>query len=150
MTGAVVVGAVVVGALNAIPALFGGWCWHRGEANKAFWVLLRVGQAGALLYAAAVGLLAATGRYSSEHIFYLYALLPLAIAFVAEQLRITSAQAVLDRRDLESAQAVGRLPDAEQRLVVAEILRREMGVMALAAIVVVFLAWRAAETAHGF
>lgn len=150
MTGAVVIGAIVVGALNAVPALFGGWCWRRGEASKAFWILLRVGQAGALLYAAAVGLLAATGRYSSEHIFYLYALLPLAIAFVAEQLRITSAQAVLDRRELENAQAVGALPEAEQRLVVAEILRREMGVMALAAVVVVFLAWRAAETAHGF
>ena len=35
-------------------------------------------------------------------------------------------------------------------LVVAEIMRREMGVMALSALVVVFLALRAAGTAHGF
>jgi hypothetical protein len=33
---------------------------------------------------------------------------------------------------------------------VALIVRREMGVMCLSALVVVFLALRAAETAHGF
>lgn len=150
MTDAVVIGAILVGVLNAVPALVGAWHWQRGETGRAFWILLRVGQAAALLFAVAVGLLAAAGHYSSEHLFYLYALLPLAIAFIAEQLRITSAQAILDRRRLENAQAVGSLPDVEQRMVVAEILRREMGVMVLSAAVVVFLAWRAAETAHGF
>lgn len=150
MTHAVEVGAFLVAALNAVPALLGGWRWRRAESSKAFWVLLRVGQAAAVLFAVAVGLLAAAGHYSSERLFYLYALLPLAIAFIAEQLRITAAQTVLDRRELENAQAVGGLPQAEQRLIVTTILRREMGVMALSAVVVVFLALRAAETAHGF
>lgn len=150
MTQAVVIGAIAVAALNAVPALVGAWCWQRGESSRAFWILLRVGQSGALLFAVAVGLLAAAGHYSSECLFYLYALLPLAIAFVAEQLRIASAQTVLDRCELEDAQAVGRLPQAEQHQIVAAIVRREMGVMALSALVVVFLALRAAETAHGF
>jgi hypothetical protein len=149
MTHAVVIGAILVAGLNAVPALLGGWRWRREEPSRAFWVLLRVGQAAAVLLAVAVGLLAAAGHYSSERLFYLYALLPLAIAFIAEQLRIASAQTVLDRRELENAQAVGRLPEDEQRLIVTTILRREMGVMALSAIVVVFLALRAAETAHG-
>jgi len=45
---------------------------------------------------------------------------------------------------------VGRLPEEEQRRIVIEIVRREIGVMALSALVVVFLALRAAGTAHGF
>lgn len=150
MTRAVVIGAIVVAALNALPALLGGWRWRQGESSRAFWVLLRVGQGAALLLAIGVGVLAAAGHYSSERLFYLYALLPLAIAFIAEQLRITSAQAVLDRHDLDDAQAVGHLPASEQHVIVRTILRREMGVMVLSAAVVVFLTLRAAETAHGF
>jgi len=103
-----------------------------------------------LALAIAIGSLAAAGKYSSEHLFYLYALLPLAIAFVAEQLRAASAQTILDQRGLESAAAVGTLPESEQQSLVAAIVRREIGVMALSAIVVVFLALRAASTAHGF
>ncbi len=144
-----VVGALVAAAINAIPMAVGGWSWYRWQASRAFWVLLRIGQGAAVVYAFAVGVLAAAGHTSSEHLFYLYALLPLAVAFVAEQLRIASAQTILDQRGLESAQEVGRLPEAEQQAVVAAIVRREQGIMALSALVVVFLLLRAAETAHG-
>ena len=88
-------------------------------ASRGFWVLLRVAQVAALLYALAVGVLAAAGHYSSEHLFYLYALLPLAIGFVAEQLRVASAQTILDQHDIADAQAVGELPEAEQHAIVA-------------------------------
>lgn len=146
--------ALALAALNALPALFGGWCWYRGTGPergsiKAFWTLLRVAQGGAVCYALAVGVLAASGRSASERLFYLYALLPLAVSFVAEQLRLASAQTILDQRELESAAAVGRLPEAEQQALVAAIVHRELGVMALSAVVVVFLALRAASTAHG-
>jgi hypothetical protein len=155
MTEAVVAGALVVAGLNTLPALWGGWLWCRGgPANRrsanAFWVMLRVGQGSAVVLALAVGSLAATGKQPSDQLFYLYALLPLAVAFVAEQLRVASAQTILDQRGLADAKAVGGLPDVEQRGLVAEIVRREIGVMALAALVVVFLALRAAGTAHGF
>ncbi len=149
MNGAVVAGALAAAALNALPALLGGWRWYRGESSRAFWVLLRIAQAGAVLFALAVGVLAAAGRSSSENLFYLYALLPLAVAFVAEQLRVASAQTILDQRGLESAQEVGLLPEVQQHAVVAAIVRREQGVMALSALVVVFLLLRAAGTAHG-
>jgi hypothetical protein len=96
------------------------------------------------------GSLAVAGNYSTDRLFYLYALLPIAVAFVAEQLRLTAAQTILDRRELADAQAVGTLPDAEQHAVVREILTREMAIMALSTVVVVFLALRAAGTAHGF
>ena len=155
MTGAVVAGALAVAALNAISGLLGAWLWYRGEplqerSGNAFWVLLRVGQGSSLTLAVAVGSLAAAGKYSNTDLFYLYALLPLAVGFVAEQLRVTSAQTILDQRGLEDAQDVGRLPEQEQRGVLAAIVRRELGVMALSALVVVFLALRAASTAHGF
>jgi hypothetical protein len=150
LTQAVVAGALAVAVLNAIPGLLGGWRWYRCEASAAFWVLLRVGQGAALTLAIAVGSLAVAGKYSSDRLFYLYALLPLAVGFVAEQLRVISAQTILDRRELTDAQAVGELPAEEQQTVVAEIMRRELGVMALSALVVVFLALRAAGTAHGF
>jgi hypothetical protein len=145
-----VVGALAVAIVNAAPALLGAWRWRRGESSRAFWVTLRIGQGIAVAYAAAVGVLAIAGHQSSEQLFYLYALLPLAIAFVAEQLRIASAQTILDRWELADAQAMGRLPETEQHEIVAAIVRREMGVMVLSAVVVVFLALRAAETAHGF
>jgi hypothetical protein len=154
MTQAVVAGAIAVAALNAAAGLLGAWLWYDGDvgerSGRVFWMLLRAGQGAALVLALAVGSLAAAGNYSTEHLFYLYALLPLAIGFVAEQLRVASAQTILDQRDLADAQAVGALPDSEQRLVVREIVRREVGVMALSALVVVFLALRAAGTAHGF
>jgi hypothetical protein len=150
MTDAVVWGALAVAALSAVPGVLGGWRWYRLQSSRDFWILLRVAQVGALVYAVAIGVLAAAGHSSTEQLFYLYALLPLAISFVAEQLRVASAQTILDQRDLANAQAVGELPEDEQQQIVALIVRREMGVMALSALVVVFLALRAAETAHGF
>jgi hypothetical protein len=154
MTQAVVAGALAVATLNAVPAVLGGWLWYWGEPSessaRAFWMLLRVGQGSALAFALAVGSLAAAGKYSSDNLFYLYALLPLAVAFVAEQLRVTAAQTILDQRGLRDAEAVGALAEREQRQIVAAIVRREVGIMTLSALVVVFLALRAAGTAHGF
>ncbi len=149
-----IAGALALAALNALPALLGGWCWYRGEAGavtpvRAFWILLRIAQGGAVLYASAVGVLTLAGRSPSERLFYLYALLPLAVSFVAEQLRLASAQTILDQRELDNAAEVGRLPESEQLAVVTAIVHRELGVMTLSALVVVFLALRAAATAHG-
>lgn len=150
MTGAVETGATVLAALNALPAAVGGLLWYRRGAAGNFWLLLRIGQGGAVVFAGAVGVLVAAGRQPDESLFYLYALLPLAVAFVAEQLRVASAQTILDQHGLPDARAVGELPEAEQHALVAAIVRREMGVMALSALVVAFLALRAAGTAHGF
>jgi hypothetical protein len=150
VNGAVVAGALALAALNAIPGALGAWRWYRDEPSRAFWVLLRIAQVAALLFALAVGLLAAAGKNPTDNLFYLYSLLPLAVSFVAEQLRVASAQTILDQRGLENAQAVGGLGEDEQHAVVADIVRRELGVMTLSALVIVFLALRAASTAHGF
>jgi hypothetical protein len=86
----------------------------------------------------------ALGYDPQDDLYWLYALLPVAIGLIAEQLRVTSAEQVLENRELPDAQAVGALPEAEQRSIVLSVMRREIGIMALAALVVAFLALRAA------
>ena len=112
-----------------------------------FWVAIRAGQAaaGALAVVAAAG--AVSGFTPSDGLFWLYALLPVVVGFVAEQFRVASAQTVLDARGLPHAQAVGKLDAADQREIVATILRREVAVMGVAAVVVAILALRAYGTA---
>jgi hypothetical protein len=140
--------ALLVAAVNAVAAAWGAWRWWRGlDPDPWLWRAVRAGQAAAVLFAAVCGILALAGRKPADGLFWLYALLPLAVAFVAEQLRAVSAQTELDARGFEDAQAVGTLPDAEQRRLVASILRREMIVMTCSCGVVVFLALRAASTA---
>src|SRR4051794_22314181 len=139
--------ALVTAAVNVVAGLFGAWRWWTVAPSRAFWVLARAGQATAVALAAAAGVGAATGFRPADGLFWLYALLPVAVGFVAEQFRAASAQTVLDARGLEDARAVGRLDEAGQRSVVVAILRRELGVIALAAIVVAFLALRAYGTA---
>lgn len=146
----VVTSALVVAALNAVAAIVGAERWWRGAGGRAFWPLLRVAQTAAVLFAAGAGVVSLTGHDPDDGLFWLYALLPLAVGFVAEQLRAASAQTVLDARGLPDARAMGALPDDEQRGIVLAILRREMGVMACGAAVIVFLALRAASTAAGF
>lgn len=146
----VVAVALAVAAINGAVGLYGAWLWYRVAPSRTFWPLLRIAQGAAVGFAALVGVLALSGHHPRADLFYLYALLPLAIGLVAEQLRIAAADSVLASRDLADAQAVGALPEDEQRSIVVAILRRELGVMAAAALVVCFLALRAAGTAGGF
>jgi hypothetical protein len=147
MADAVAVTALVAAGVNLLAALWGGWRWWTVEPSRSAWVLIRTGQVAALALAVVAGVAAVTGFTPADGLFWLYALLPVAVGVVAEQFRAASAQSVLDARDLEDAQAVGRLDEAGQRSVVLAILRREIGVMALAALVVAFLALRAYGTA---
>ena len=131
-------------AANAAAGAYAGWCWWRVTTSAVVWPLLRAAQAVAVGQALAAGVLYVAGFEPGDGLYWLYALLPVAIGLVAEQLRIVSAEQVLENRELEDAQAVGALPEAEQRAVVLAIVRREVGIMALAAGVVAFLALRAA------
>ena len=114
--------------------------------SRAFWVMARVGQAACVGLAVLAGVAAATGYEPADGLFWLYTLLPVAVSFIAEQFRVTSAETVLEANGLEDAQAMRRLDDAGQRSIVLAIVRREMGVTALAALVVAFLALRAVGT----
>ena len=139
--------AVLAAAVNLVAGLFGAWRWWTVAPSRAFWVLARAGQAAAVALAAVAGS-------------------PLRRAFIrptacsgctrcCRSRSASSPSSSAPRRRRRSStraasrtpRAVGRLDEAGQRSVVLAILRRELGVMALAAIVVAFLALRAYGTA---
>lgn len=140
----IVVGSLALG-LTGAAAVWGIWCWYRASSSRVFWWLLRAGQGLIVLEAVLGGIWILSGaRASSLHL--IYGLVPIAVSFVGEQLRIASAQMVLDSRGFESAADVGTLPADEQRVLVLTIVQRELGVMVLAAIVMTVLLARAAGT----
>jgi hypothetical protein len=142
------VGWAIVAAANALAAAWGADAWWRVRTSRTFWPLLRVAQALVLVQLVAIGIVLLTGRRPADDLYYLYSGLPVLVAFFAEQLRVIAARTVLDRRGLQDGRAVGRLPEAEQRSVVLEIVRREVGVMAVSAAAVMGLAVRAATLWH--
>ncbi len=146
----VVVSAYLAAAVNLAAAALGALRWWQVQPSRGFWPLLRAGQGASVAFAALSGVGALLGHRPDAGLFWLYVALPIAVAFVAEQLRVASAETVLAARGLADAQAVGGLPEAEQHSVVLEIVRRETGVMAAEAAAVAFLLVRAATTAHGF
>lgn len=133
--------------LNALAFVLGSIAWLRRAPSPWFWRILRSGQAVVALEAALGGVLLLLGRHAGN-LHYLYGALPLVVGLIAEQLRLSAATMVLDARELEDARAVGRLPKTEQREIVVAIMRREIGSMTLAALVVVVLIARAAMVAH--
>jgi hypothetical protein len=141
----IVVGVLAI-ALSSVVGLYGAWCWWRAQPNTWFWRLLRTSQVVLIIQVALGGLLAALG-HKTPSLHLVYGLLPLAVSFLAEQLRVASAQMVLDSQGFASAADVGELPQDDQRAVVLAIVRREIGVMTLAAFVIVVLLARAAGTA---
>lgn len=143
MSGLHVALGVAMVASSAVAGLWGAWRWYRVEPSDVFWKLLRLSQALILLVALQGGLLLLLGR-DVGGLHLLYGTLPLAVSFIGEQLRIATAETVLEARGIESATAVAGLPEAEQRSVVLAIVRREMGVMTACALVSVVLGFRAA------
>jgi hypothetical protein len=144
MTAVHIAAGVLVLVLNGAAGAWGGWCWWQVIASRAFWPLLRAAQASAVLAAALGGILAATGS-DVDDLHLLYGVLPIPVAFFAEQLRVTSAHTVLEARGLASSREVAELEEEEQQSIVLAIIRREIGVMAASAGVIFLLALRAAE-----
>jgi hypothetical protein len=144
-----VLGALLL-ALNLGAGAVGAWGWYRVEPSTLFWTLLRAAQAAIVVQIVLGALLLVLGHETGDDLHALYGVLPLAVMFIAEQLRVGSAETILAARGHASAQEVGELPADEQRVVVLSIVRREMGVMVVSCLVVVALALRAATTSGAF
>ncbi len=97
---------LVVGVLSIVlisgAGLWGAWCWYRVRNSRVFWTLLRAGQAVIVVEVALGGVLLLIG-YKEPSLHLIYGLLPLAVSFIGEQLRIAAAQSVLDKRGLQSS-----------------------------------------------
>jgi hypothetical protein len=138
----IALGAALI-AVNATAGVYGGWAWWQQRHAPGFWPLLRIGQALVMVEALDGAVLLVIGK-DLPPLHLIYGLVPLGVAFVAEQLRLAAADTVLGQRGLEGRADVEKLSDAEQRELVRVIVRREMGVMAASAVVVALLGVRAA------
>ena len=141
-----IVGVLVL-ALNLAAGVVGAWAWLRVQPSLLFWKLLRAGQVAIVVQVLLGALLLVLGHSPEGDLHILYGVLPLAISFIAEQLRIGSAETILEQKGFSSSQEVGELPTDEQRVVVLSIVRREIGVMTVSCFVIVVLALRAASEA---
>jgi heme A synthase len=132
----IAVGCLVI-ALNGAAGAIGGIQWYRNRPSVPFWYLLRLAQVSVFLQALLGGLLVVTNHEAGESLHYLYGILPLVISFIAEGARVGAAQRELGDVDFES------LPGETQEQIALQIVRREMGIMAVSCGVIFFLALRA-------
>jgi heme A synthase len=135
----IAVGCAVI-LLNLAAGAIGGWAWYRNQASIPFWYLLRIAQVSVFLQALLGGLLIVTNHKAAEDLHYLYGILPLVVSFIAEGARTGAAQREIGEIDFEA------LPPDAQQSIALQIVRREMGIMAVSCGVIFFLALRAATT----
>lgn len=130
--------AVLVTNLGA--GAWGGIAWIRGQSSVGFWYLLRVAQTAVVIQLLVGAVLLLLGREATDGLHYLYGVLPVGVALVAEAIRAGAAERELTGLDFDA------LPRDRQRRIALAIVRRETGIMAVSALIVFFLALRAAGT----
>jgi hypothetical protein len=134
----IVAGSALIAA-NSVAGIWGGVAWLRDRPTIGFWYALRAAQVSVVIQLGVGLILVFDGRVAAD-LHYLYGALPLLVSFLAELTRAGAAQMELGALDFRS------LPEDRQRLVANAIVRREMGIMAVACLVIVFLGLRAAGT----
>ena len=131
---------IAVLVTNALAGGWGGIAWLRQRPSVAFWYLLRAAQAAVVLQVLAGSVLVLLGNEAPDGLHYVYGLTPLLVTLLAEAARVGAAERELEGVDFDS------LPKDRQRRFALAIVRRETGIMAVSALVVLGLALRAAGT----
>jgi hypothetical protein len=134
------IGGVAVLITNLVAGTWGSAAWLRNQPSVAFWYLLRVAQVAVVVQVLLGAVLLLLGRESVDGLHYVYGVLPLLVSLLAEAVRAGAAERELTGLDFDS------LPRERQRLIALAIVRRETGIMTVSALVVLFLALRAAGT----
>lgn len=132
-------GGVAVLVTNLLAGAWGGVAWLRQEPSVAFWYLLRIAQVAVVVQVLLGAILLLLGR-EADGLHYVYGVLPLVVSLLAEGVRAGAAERELTGLDFDS------LPRQRQRAIAMAIVRRETGIMTVSALVVFFLALRAAGT----
>jgi hypothetical protein len=135
-----VVGVVVM-VLNLAAGLWGAVAWAANRASVWFWYVLRAAQASVVAQVLLGAVLLVSGREATDGWHYMYGVAPLVVNLFAEGMRVGAAQ-----RELPQDVDFGALPAGEQRTIALRIVRREMGVMTAACLLIVAFAVRAAQT----
>jgi hypothetical protein len=131
---------VAVLALNLVAGVWGLGAWALDRPSVGFWYVLRAAQGSVVLQVLLGALLLLIGREAEEPIHYMYGAAPLVVNLFAEGMRVGAAQ-----REVPEGVAFDSLPAGEQRTIALRIVRRETLVMALAALLIVAFAFRAAQ-----
>jgi hypothetical protein len=135
----IVVGAGVL-ALNLGAGVWGGIAWLAERPSVGFWYALRAAQAAVVLQVLVGGVLVLLGDEAEDGLHYVYGLAPLGVSLLAEGARAGVAEREVGDLAFEA------LPRNRQRQIALAIVRREMGIMTVSALVIFFLALRAAGT----
>ncbi len=138
-----IVGIAVL-ASNLMAGAWGAVAWLRREPSVIFWYLLRAAQATVVVQVLLGMALLAGGRRAPDSLHFLYGVAPLVVALVSEAMRVGAAQ-----RELADAGDLEALERREQALLARRVVMREMGIMAVGALLIVTLALRAAGTSGG-
>ncbi len=133
----VVLGVAVLVA-NGLAGVWGGIAWLRRSPSTTFWYLLRAAQVVVVLQVAVGLALLLSGRESPDDLHFVYGIAPLVVSLVSEGMRVGAAQ-----RELDEVPDLDALERREQVLVARRVVRREMGIMSVGALLIVSLALRA-------
>ena len=106
----------------------------------SFWYVLRAAQISVVVQVLLGALLLIAGHEPKEDIHYMYGTAPLLVNLFAEGMRVGRGAARGAR-----GSGVPGLPAAEQRTIAMRIVRREMLIMSIAALLVAAFALRAAQ-----
>ena len=136
-----IVAGIAVLATNLIAGAWGGVAWLRRQPSVGFWYALRVAQGAVVLQVGLGAILLLSGHEADNGLHYVYGVLPLLVSLLAEAARSGAAERELVGLDFDS------LPSDRQRLIALAIVRRETGIMAVSALVILLLALRALGTA---
>lgn len=139
MTSVHVVLGMAVLVANGLAGAWGGVAWLRHSPSTVFWYLLRVAQVVVVLQVAVGLALLLSGRESPDDLHFVYGIAPLVVSLVSEGMRVGAAQ-----RELDEAPDPETLERREQVLLARRVVRREMGIMSVGALLIVSLALRAA------
>jgi hypothetical protein len=131
---------VAVMALNLAAGLWGAAAWLANRPSVAFWYVLRAAQASIIVQVALGAVLLVSGREAIDGWHYMYGVAPLIVNLFAEGMRAGAAQ-----RELPEDVAFESLPTGEQHAIALRIVRREMGLMTVASLLIVAFAVRAAQ-----
>ncbi len=136
-----VLGVAVIG-VNTVAGAWGAVAWLRRSPSVVFWYLLRAAQAVVVLQVGVGLALVFGGLRPPDGLHVVYGIAPLVVTLVTEAMRVGAAQ-----RELDDIGDLDATPRDEQVLVARRVVRREMGIMAVGALVIVTLGLRAAFTA---
>ena len=134
-----VVGVALL-TLNLAAGVWGGVSWLNERASLFFWYLLRAAQVSVVVQIFLGLSLLLFGHEADDPLHYMYGSLPLLVSLIAEGMRAGAAE-----RELPEGIDFKALEATQQRTIALRIVRREMGIMSIAALLIAALAFRAAQ-----